>query len=117
MMKRNIFTLLMAVGMLCSCSRQETTEVYTSFDVTDTLVADVHRIPPVMLYPRSMFLTDSCLVVFNDKMDTCFQVFDKAGTQVSVQLRGTGRGAVRFPYAVQPACGRAFRSDLCIGCQ
>lgn len=116
MMKRNIFTLLMAVGMLCSCSRQETTEVYTSFDVTDTLVADVHRIPPVMLYPRSMFLTDSCLVVFNDKMDTCFQVFDKAGLRYlySFGVRGEGPSDFRMPsnQLVGERSGRTYVLDV-----
>ncbi len=68
--------LFFCVVGLCSCSRQTATHVYTSFETTDTLVAQVHSIPPVMLYPRGG-LDGPRLVVFNDKMDTCFQVFDR----------------------------------------
>ena len=69
--------LFFCVVGLCSCSRQTATHVYTSFETTDTLVAQVHSIPPVMLYPREVFLDGPRLVVLNVQMDNCFQVLDR----------------------------------------
>lgn len=108
--------LFFCVVGLCSCSRQTATHVYTSFETTDTLVAQVHSIPPVMLYPREVFLDGPRLVVFNDKMDTCFQVFDRNDFRYlySFGVLGEGPDDFQLPagqFAGQHA-GKTFVTDM-----
>ena len=76
-MRRLVYSLSLLAG-LCACTpQQDTHAVYHSFQTTDTLVTEVHAIPPIMLYPKGMYLVDSFLVVYNRDMDTCYQVFDR----------------------------------------
>lgn len=108
--------LFFCIVGLCSCSRQTATHVYTSFKTTDTLVAQVHSIPPVMLYPRGLFLDGSRLVVFNDKMDTCFQVFDRNDFRYLYSFGVLGEGPEDFQlpvgqFAGQHA-GKTFVTDM-----
>ena len=108
--------LVFAIAGLCSCSRQTATHIYTSFEDTDTLVAQVHSVPPVMLYPRGMFLEGSRLLVFNDKMDTCFQVFDSESFryQYSFGVLGEGPDDFRMPTGQLAGQhdGKIFMTDM-----
>lgn len=96
-MKRLIY-LLFVIG-LCACSGQQGNKVYTAFQETDSLTASVHQIPPIMLNPKGLFLMDSFLVVFNDEMDTCFQVYDRENLnyRYSFGIHGSGPKDFNMP--------------------
>ena len=94
-MKQLFFALFVVVGFY-SCTMRDDNTVYTSFQGVDTLRAEVHQVPPVMLYPRGLFLVDSFLVVFNDKMDTCFQVFDRRTLEYQYCFGVHGQGPQDF---------------------
>lgn len=92
---KNLFFFICLI-IVCSCTKQSENQTYTSFKETDTLVTETHSIPPIMLYPTGMFLKDSYLVVFNDKMDTCFQVFDRKNLQYLYSFGVLGGGPEDF---------------------
>ena len=64
---KKIFTLIILLIGLSACTVRSTIEIYDSFDGTDSLLGEKHDIPPIMLYPKNIFLKDSFLVVFNEK--------------------------------------------------
>lgn len=94
---KKLILLLLLTGGFYSCSTQtDKHTVYTSFKETDTLVTDIHSIPPIMLYPRAMYLTDSFLVVYNRNMDTCYQAFDKKTLAYRYSFGMHGQGPTDF---------------------
>ena len=58
-----------------SCIESDRIMHYVRFEHTINLKSDRIQVPSVLLYPRSLVLCDSNLVVFNEKMDTMFQCF------------------------------------------
>lgn len=76
---KHIFFLALIVILSVSCADNPANKnsKYTEFEKTVDVTPIGQKIPPIMLYPRNMFLCDSFLVVYNDKMDTLFQVYDK----------------------------------------
>ncbi len=58
-----------------SCIESDRIMHYAQFEHTINLKSDRIQVPSVLLYPRSLVLCDSNLVVFNEKMDTMFQCF------------------------------------------
>ncbi|MBU3853510.1 MAG: TolB-like 6-bladed beta-propeller domain-containing protein [Candidatus Paraprevotella stercoravium] len=97
-MKRIVY-LLFLVMCISSCKNQKVDDVYTAFPESHTLTAEIHQIPPIMLNPRGMYLLDSSLVVFNDGLDTCFQVFDRNSLEYrySFGLKGNGPEDFNMP--------------------
>ena len=89
---KKIFTLIILLIGLSACTVRSTIEIYDSFDGTDSLLGEKHDIPPIMLYPKNIFLKDSFLVVFNEKADTCFLVFDKIGFGYKYAFGTKGEG-------------------------
>ncbi len=95
-MRRLVYSLSLLAG-LCACTpQQDTHAVYHSFQTTDTLVTEVHAIPPIMLYPKGMYLVDSFLVVYNRDMDTCYQVFDRQTLEYKYSFGQRGQGPEDF---------------------
>lgn len=96
---RKILVYVILLASLSACSVKPTVELYDSFNMTGALVGENHTIPPVMLYPKNFFLKDSFLVVFNEKMDTFFQVFDRVNFayKYSFGSRGEGPGDFILP--------------------
>ena len=79
-MKKVISLIVISLMVFVSCvnqSQEESKIVYKAFDKTVCLKAEKHEVPPSLLYPRNMFLLDSVLVIYNEMMDTLFQVFHK----------------------------------------
>ena len=58
-----------------SCIESDRIMHYAQFEHTINLKSDRIQVPSVLLYPRSLVLCDSNLIVFNEKMDTMFQCF------------------------------------------
>ena len=69
---KKIVAFIVLIASLSACTVKPTLEMYYSFDTTDSLLGEKHDIPPVILYPKNIFIRDSFLIVFNEKMDTCF---------------------------------------------
>ncbi|MFQ7082998.1 MULTISPECIES: BF3164 family lipoprotein [Bacteroides] len=98
---KKIFTFMILLIGLSACTVRSTTEIYDSFDATGSLLGEKHDIPPIMLYPKNIFLKDSFLVVFNEKIDTCFQVFDKIGFgyKYAFGIKGEGPDDLILPVS------------------
>lgn len=97
-MKKNIL-FVCALILLSACTGKGgrgTDVTYTAFGKEVSLQSVKHDVPPVSLYPRNMFLADSFLVVYNDKMDTLFQVFDKTTFDYKYGFGITGGGPNDF---------------------
>lgn len=77
---------------IVGCNQPNTSIHYNSFEEYDSLNAVSQEIPPVMLYPKNIFLCNNNIVVFNEKMDTIFQVFnqDNFSYKYSFGIRGQG---------------------------
>ena len=58
-----------------SCIESDRIMHYAQFEHIINLKSDRIQVPSVLLYPRSLVLCDSNLIVFNEKMDTMFQCF------------------------------------------
>lgn len=58
-----------------SCIESDRIMHYAQFEHTINLKSDRIQVPSMLLYPRSLVLCDSNLIVFNEKMDTMFQCF------------------------------------------
>ena len=58
-----------------SCIESDRIMHYVRFEHTINLKSDRIQVPSMLLYPRSLVLCDSNLIVFNEKMDTMFQCF------------------------------------------
>jgi len=95
---KNLLIIISVLVAGCA-NRQSTTVHYASFDESDSLTAISQEIPPIMLYPRNIFLHDGNIVVFNEKMDTLFQVFSKEdfSYKYSFGIRGQGPNDFIFP--------------------
>lgn len=91
-----VFTIIILLAGLSACTVRPTIEMCDSFDTIDSISGKKHDIPPIMLYPKSIFLKDSFLVVFNEKMDTCFQVFDKINFGYRYAFGNKGEGPDDF---------------------
>ena len=89
---KKIVAFIVLIASLSACTVKPTLEMYYSFDTTDSLLGEKHDIPPVILYPKNIFIRDSFLIVFNEKMDTCFQVFDKANFEYKCTFGSKGEG-------------------------
>ena len=94
-MKKVISLIVISLMVFVSCvnqSQEESKIVYKAFDKTVCLKAEKHEVPPSLLYPRNMFLLDSVLVIYNEMMDTLFQVFHKEtlNYKYSFGLKGGG---------------------------
>lgn len=87
-----IVTLFCVVG----CSQPNTSVHYASFEECDSLIAISQEIPPIMLYPRNIFLCNNNIVVFNEKMDTIFQVFDQNNFSYKYSFGIKGQGPNDF---------------------
>lgn len=81
----------------CGCKQQNTEYIqYDSFIEVLPLVSEKVEVPPVLLYPRAVFLTDNNLVVLNEKTDTLFQVFSFPNLKYECQLGIIGDGPKDF---------------------
>ncbi|WP_294471927.1 BF3164 family lipoprotein [uncultured Bacteroides sp.] len=92
---------------IVGCSQPNTSVHYNSFEEYDSLIAISHEIPPIMLYPRNIFLSNNNIVVFNEKMDTIFQVFDQNNFSYKYSFGIKGQGPNDF---IMPSTQRAGTS-------
>ena len=51
-----IFTFIILLAGLSACTVRPTIEMCDSFDTIDSISGKKHDIPPIMLYPKSIFL-------------------------------------------------------------
>lgn len=91
-MKKHTLLLLFFATLCFSCSKSEDIQHFDKFDTVLSLKAEKVEVPPILLYPRSVFLCNNYLVVFNEKVDTMFQVFHlpEMSYQYSFGVRGEG---------------------------
>lgn len=103
---KDLFIFLFVILVCACCAQPNRNQTYTSFKETDTLMTATHPIPPIMLYPRGMFLEGDYLVVYNDKMDTCFQVFDRKNLQYLYSFGLLGGGPEDFQMPMPQVVGK-----------
>lgn len=73
---RKIILLFLSVAVCgCSVERGNVYREYVGFNEKRSVQAVKVEIPPVLLYPRALYLIDGKLIVFNEKTDTLFQMF------------------------------------------
>lgn len=83
---------------LCSCSAEKngTFNEYADFKDKAELKADRIEVPPVLLYPRSVYLLNDKLVVLNEKTDTVFSVYNLPECSYWGQFGQKGQGPEDF---------------------
>lgn len=114
MMWKN-FVLCVSAVFFCGCS-QSTQEVkkYSGFEQTVSVQSTRIDVPPVLLYPRNLFLLDDKLIVLNEKTDTLFQVFGLPHLVYQGQFGVKGEGPQDFHLpAIQPVSRTASSFVLC----
>lgn len=77
-LKKIVWLFLPVVIYGCSVKDNKDNDVYreyADFEEKESIQNVGVEIPPVLLYPRSLFLLDGKLVVYNEKTDTLFQMF------------------------------------------
>ena len=85
--------LLIAVS---SCIESDRIMHYAQFEHTINLKSGRVQVPSVLLYPRSLVLCDSNLIVFNEKMDTMFQCFHLPDLTFQYSFGTQGQGPNDF---------------------
>lgn len=70
------YLLLLSVLFLSAYGVKKSSSHYISFEQSKSLLSVSHKVPPIMLYPRNIYVCDDNLVVFNEGLDTLFQVFN-----------------------------------------
>lgn len=99
-MKKGTILFSLFFAILCfGCSKSGDIQHFEKFDVVTLLKAEKTEVPPILLYPRSVFLCNNSLVVFNEKIDTMFQVFHlpEMAYQCSFGMRGEGPNDFNLP--------------------
>ncbi|MBQ5997758.1 MAG: hypothetical protein IJL64_07850 [Bacteroidales bacterium] len=89
----------------CGCTGG-TTAVIEKFPLTDSLRADVWRIPAENYYPQAMVVSNGRLIVHNLKSDYLFQVFDLRTREFLYEDGEIGRGGNDFE-------GEPDRTSMC----
>ena len=79
-----------------SCIESDRIMHYAQFEHTINLKSDRIQVPSVLLYPRSLVLCDSNLIVFNEKMDTMFQCFHLPDLTFQYSFGTQGQGPNDF---------------------
>lgn len=104
-MKQIVLLLMMYSLLLVGCSPQcENVLVkYSSFAEVVSLSSVKLEVPPVLLYPRGVYLSDNHLIVFNEKTDTLFQIFKLPDMKYRGQfgIKGGGPNDFMLPL-IQP---------------
>lgn len=97
-MKTKAILLLFTILFL-SCNKSDYIQHYDKFEAVILLKAIKTEVPPILLYPRSVFLYNHNLVVFNEKTDTMFQVFHlpEMTYQYSFGIKGGGPNDFKLP--------------------
>lgn len=73
MILKNI-VLFLTLVLLCGCShKRPEINRYSGFEQTISVKSTKIEVPPVLLYPRNLFLLKDKLIVLNEKTDTLFQ--------------------------------------------
>lgn len=89
--------LLLFVICIVGCSRNITDVTsYDSFVNNDSLNAITREVSSNILYPRNLFICDGNLVVFNQKVDTLFQVFNLSDFTYKYSFGIKGQGPNDF---------------------
>ena len=96
MILKNI-VLFLILALLCGCSHKRA-EInrYSGFEQTISVKSTKIEIPPVLLYPRNLFLLKDRLIVLNEKTDTLFQVFSMPELEYQGQFGIKGEGPNDF---------------------
>lgn len=96
MILKNI-VLFLILALLCGCSHKRA-EInrYSGFEQTISVKSTKIEIPPVLLYPRNLFLLKDRLIVLNEKTDTLFQVFSMPEFEYQGQFGIKGEGPNDF---------------------
>ena len=84
----------------CSNPHKQVSETYSSFGQTESLNSERHKVGDILMYPRNLFLTDSTIVVYNEKTDTIFQVFDKHSFTFQYSFGRKGEGPNEFVNSI-----------------
>lgn len=97
-MIRRFFLFFFTLISFCCC-KTDFTQHFDRFDMVLPLKAKKVEIPPVLLYPRSVFICGSNLVIFNEKVDTLFRVFrlPEVIYQYGFGTRGEGPNDFNLP--------------------
>lgn len=101
------FTLLYVMFNICSCSNEKNAVVneFAGFSDKSELKAERIDVPPVLLYPRSVYLLDDRLVVMNEKTDTLFSVYSLPECHYQGQFGQKGKGPEDFNLPlIYPVC-------------
>ena len=96
MILKNI-VLFLTLVLLCGCSHKRV-EInrYSGFEQTISVKSTKIEVPPVLLYPRNLFLLKDRLIVLNEKTDTLFQVFSMPELEYQGQFGIKGEGPNDF---------------------
>lgn len=82
--------------IVSSCIESDRIMHYVRFEHTINLKSDRIQVPSMLLYPRSLVLCDSNLIVFNEKMDTMFQCFHLPDLTFQYSFGTQGQGPNDF---------------------
>ena len=82
---------------------------YSSFTEEIILHAEKIEVPPTLLYPRGIYLSGNHLVVFNEKTDTLFQIFELPTMKYQGQFGIKGGGPKDFILPLAQSV--SYRSD------
>ncbi len=87
-----------ALLTLCGCAGNNTDGVnhYDSFDKVITVQTGAVEVPPVLLYPRGLYLLKDQLVAINSKMDTIFYAFSLPDLKFQKAFGVKGQGPNDF---------------------
>lgn len=105
-MKPIVFSFIIACSYFlvgCDVQNKDSLVRYSSFGEVVSLKSEKIEVPPVLLYPRGVYLSNNHLVVLNEKTDTLFQVFDLPGMEYCGQfgIKGGGPNDFMLPL-IQP---------------
>lgn len=100
----------------CSAKKDYTYREFTDFEERTSLQCVKMKVPPVLLYPRALFLLDDKLIVFNEKTDTLFQMFSIPELQYLNQFGTKGEGPEEFNLPSTQAINSNKNSFTLIDC-
>lgn len=103
-MKLKSIILYGTLILLCGCSdKNGQVSRYSGFEQSVSVKSSSAEVPPVLLYPRSLFLSGNRLIVLNEKTDTLFQVFSVPELEYQGQFGIKGEGPADFQLpSIQP---------------